>query len=913
MLVGRTLETGVIDRLIADARAGRGSALAVRGDAGVGKSVLLEYARTAADGFLVLDGVGIESEVELAFAGLHQVLHPVLARLDALPAPQAVALRAALALSEEMVAEPFRVALGVLGLLSAAAEEQPVLCLVDDAQWLDHASAAALLFVARRLEAEPVALLFGARDDPTRPFATSGIRELRPAPLSQPDAVALVAERMGPLAAPAAVDWVVAHAAGNPLALLDLPQALTAGQRTGREPMSGALPPPTSVDKAYLEQVGRTPQAVRQLLLLAAAEETGDRATIAAAATQLGLDLADLSLAEADGLVRVELDRVVFRHPLVRSAVYRGAQFVDRERAHRTLADVLRVPADADRRAWHRAAATSGTDDEVAAELEATAERARQRAGYAGAAAALERAAHLSSDGTDRVRRLLSAARAAWQAGEPDRTRALLDAAEPHVAEPGQRAVCDQLRGHIEVRSGSLLRATSLLLVGARAVAPHDPHQALDMLLDAGMAAIRSGNLADMAQIGSLAAGLEYSNDADRSISGIVVGLGSILTGARGVDLAKLHDDIVSCRYSDDPHVLGWAAIGAAALGEDAVQREMLDRAAAVARASGAVDTLVDVLEGAVGAAMTGSRYSVASEASEGLRLAREVGLPNAASFHQAVLGLLAGLAGQADTCRAYAAEIRESARASGMATANTIAQRGVALLDLVSGSPDETITRLVALRSAPPGESQPFGVLLATADLVEAYVQTGRRAEAREAFGPLAGFATATAPAWARALAARCRALLADGAEAEVAYLEALHLFGTVDRSFDKNRTQLLYGSFLRRQRRRADARDHLRAAVNGFELLGAEPWAERARVELRATGETARKRDPSTLTQLTPQEMQIARLVGEGNSNKDVATQLFLSPRTVEYHLAKVFAKLGISSRADLIRQAAILEPAG
>jgi DNA-binding CsgD family transcriptional regulator len=913
MLVGRSRETEILERLLNGARSGRGGAVVVRGEAGVGKSALLRFARDSAQDFFVLQAVGIESEAELSFAGLHQLLHPVLGRLDGLPAPQAAALRAALALSDELVAEPFRVALGVLGLLSTVADEQPVLCLVDDAQWLDHASAAALLFVARRLEAEPVALLFAARDDPARPFPAPGIHEMRPEALSDGDALALVAERLGPTAAPAAIDWVLTNAAGNPLALLDLPQALTAEQRIGREPLSGALPPPTSVDKAYLERVARAPAAVRQLLLLAAAEESGDRATINAAATALGLDVTDLSLAEADGLVRVELDRVVFRHPLVRSAVYRGAQFVDRERAHRTLAEVLHRPGDADRRAWHRAAATSGTDDEVAAELEATAERARRRAGYSGAAVALQRAAQLSSDGTDRVRRLLAAARAAWQAGEPERTTALLNAAEPLVTDPRQRATRDQLRGHLEVRAGSLLRASSLLLAGAGAVAPHDPHQALDMLLDAGMAAIRSGNLGDMATAAQLAASLEHADDADRSISDIVVGVGSILIGAGGVDVGQLRDAIVRCRDSDDPHVLGWAAVGAAALGEDAAQRELLDRAAAVARTSGAVDTLVDVLEGAVGAAMTASRYSVAAEASEGLRLAREVGLPNAASFHQAALGLLAGLAGQDETCRAYAAEINESVRTSGLATANTIAQRGVALLDLVSGSPEETIARLVALRAAPPGEAQPFGVLLATPDLVEAFIQAGRRDEARDAFGPLAGFAASAAPSWARALAARCRALLADGAEAEAAYVEALELFGTVDRSFDRARTQLLYGSYLRRQRRRADARDQLRAAIDGFERLSAEPWAERARIELRASGETARKRDPSTATKLTPQELQIARLVGEGNSNKDVATQLFISPRTVEYHLAKVFTKLGITSRAELIRHSAALEPVG
>ncbi len=915
MLVGRSLEIAAVDRLMSDARSGRGGALVVRGEAGVGKSVLLEQARAAADGFLVLQVVGIESEAELAFAGLHQLLHPVIDRVDTLPAPQAAALRAAFALSDETVAERFRTSLGALGLLAAAADERPVLCLADDAQWLDQASAAAILFVARRLEAERLAILFAARDDDVAPFDAPGVRELRLEPLRDSDARALATARLGDAAAATAVDWVLANANGNPLALVELPQALTPDQASGREPLVGVLPPATSVERAFLNQLRRLPASVQQLLLVAASEETGDRATIARAADALGFAALELSIAETHGLVTVGLDQIVFRHPLVRSAVYRGAPFAERERVHRTLADVLDGPADADRRAWHRAAATSGADDDVADELEATAERARTRGGFSGAATALERAARLSAAPEARARRLVHAGRAAWRAGQLRRATTLLDAAGPVLDDPLLRADREHVRARIEARSGSMLSAGSRLLAAAAKVSRRDPHRSLEMLLDAGLMAGRSGDLACMGQAAAIAASLPRGEDSTEAVlRDLLVGVGNLMLGRGAADASRIRAAVARAGESDDVHVLAWAAAGASTIGEGAVETAILGRARAIARASGAVDTLVDLLETVVASAFIAGRYySVAAEATEGLRLAREVGLKNPLMFHLAALGVMAGLNGDDDVCRANAAEVSRTISASGMANANSLAQWGVALLDLARGSPDKTVTRLEAMRAAPLGESHPFGVLIETPDLVEAYVQTGRRDEADAAFAPLKAFAAGDAPAWGRAMAARCRALLADGDEAERAFEDALALLASLNRRFDRARTHLLIGAFLRRQRRRGDARTHLRTAVETFERLGAEPWAERARVELRATGETARKRDPSTVTQLTPQEMQIARLVGAGSSNKDVATQLFLSPRTVEYHLAKVFTKLGIASRADLIRQAAVLEPVG
>jgi DNA-binding CsgD family transcriptional regulator len=651
---------------------------------------------------------------------------------------------------------------------------------------------------------------------------------------------------------------------------------------------------------------------VRLQLLVAAAEATGDRATITAAAQRLGLDTDDLEIADAQGLISVDLDRVTFRHPLVRSAVYRSAGIRDRQRVHLALADVLAGPAQADRRAWHRAAATVGTDDEVADELEATAERAHSRAGYSGAATALERAAALSGRAGERQRRLVRAARWAWQAGEPDRALALLGELGPSTADPGLRAEQDHIRGLVEMGCGALLTAGAILLSGADAIAAHDPHKALEMLLDAGSTAGRSGNFVHMAQVGRRAAALPTTSDAkDELLRDLLVGVGGFIEGRTAEEAPRIRDAISRAGAFDDPRVLSWAAVGAATIGETAVETAILSRALATARSSGSVDSLVLMLEASTSSAHVSGRYSIAAEAEEGLRLAGEIGLSNARTAFVAVLCWIAGLEGRDDACRSAAAEVAAAARTGGMANSHSIAQWAVALLDLARGVPDQTRTRLTALHAAPAGEAHPFFVVMSTADLVEACLLTGRQEEAAASFAPLDRFAGPGAPIWALALAARCRALLADGSEADEAFEDALrHLFG-VSRPFDRARTQLAYGQYLRRQRRRSDAREHLRAALGGFERLGAEPWAERARVELRATGEAARKRDPSTLTQLTPQELQIARLVAEGQSNKEVATQLFLSRRTVEYHVAKVFAKLGISSRADLIRQAAILEP--
>jgi DNA-binding CsgD family transcriptional regulator len=892
MLVGRADECAALAALLDAAREGRGSARVLRGEAGVGKSALLAEAGAIADDVTVLRARGVESEAELAFAGLHQLLRPLLGGVEALPAPQAAALRSAFALSDEPGGERFPVSLAALSLLSEAAAERPVLCLVDDLPWLDQPSAEAVLFCARRVEAEAVVVLVTVRDDPDGPVAIDGVDDLRLGPLGADDARALLRADL----APEARDWVLATAAGNPLALVELPAALP--PPGGAAALDPALTAPTTVEATYRARVDALPADVRALLLVAACEDVGDRATVVAAADRLGAGPEALAGAEVSGLLRLGRDRLDLAHPLARSALLRGAGPVDREAAHRALADVLVGPEHADRRAWHRAATVAGTDDAVAAELEATAERAGRRGGHATASAALERAAELSAGVDDRSRRRTAAARAAWHAGQPQRTLLLADRALVDAPDERERAELAYLRGMVELRCGSVRLAGDLLLDAAGAVEPFHPDQAHQLLLDAGSAAAKAG---DGRRLGEIAARLPTDRDLRARL---LAGMAGLVDDPGGADTAALEVAIGEAADTTHPRALTWAAMAAACLGHPA-EPVLLRRAIDAARATRAVDTLVFVLETVVNAAMMAGRYDrIEVDASEGLRLAREYGLVNAVTEHQAALALVAGIQGRDDDCRRLAADVDAATRRSHLADARTAAAWGVALLDLGQGRLADAVARLTALGDASPGVTHRLVLLPAQADLVDGFLRTGEVERAEATAARLATAAPAGAPSWLSALAARCRGQVATGEEAEVAFQEALRLHGDGDRAWDRARTELAYGEHLRRERRRADARDHLRDALATFEWLGAAPWVERARHELRATGETVRPRDVSPLEALTPQELQIAGLVARGLSNKDVAAQVFLSPRTVEYHLGKVFTKLGLSSRAELVR---------
>ena len=903
MLVGRSRETEAVDRLLEAARTGKSGVLVVRGEAGLGKTAMLDYAAAQAAEMTVLSAVGVEAESDLAFAGLHQILRPILSRIEELPSRQAAALRSAFSLSSETVDDRFGVSLAVLGLLADAADDRPVVCLVDDVQWLDGASVDALLFAARRLDAEALGILLTIRESHGGSDLAAGFAELRLSALGRSEARELVEARLGADVAPGAIEWVVENANGNPLALVELPEALSPDQLSGQEPLTGALPPPTSIEQTYLARAELLSPAARTMLLIAAAEGTGDRQTIGRAAVELGVDPNTLAAAEAIDLIRVQAERLEFRHPLARSAVYRAARFPEREGVHRALAKVLESGAEADRRAWHRAAATVGPDPEVADELERTATRARVRSGHAAAAAALERAADLSAEPESQTRRLVGAADAAWHAGQPKRATALLDQAAPLVRDPHVRAQLDNLRGQIEWRSGSIVEACSLLMAGAERITTLEPQTALEMLFAAEITALVIGDSAAAAKAADRAAALPHADhERDAIVADLIVATAG-LVGATVRDAPCLPAALDRANEFEDPLLLARAAFGAAVAGDEVREAELNRHAVANARASGAIDALVQALTTeAVGGLLDG-RFSVRPEAAEGLRLAREIGLTNGKNPFLAVLAWFAAVAGEDEDCRSYAAEAA-AARATGAAMGVSIAEWALALLDLGRGRPDQAASRLIELGAAPPGIRNPFVVALATPDLVEACVRAGRRDEATEAYAAVeAWLAHPGAPTWALALKARCRSQLADGNARAEECLKAVELLGE-RRPFDVARTKLLLGEHLRRNSMPLAAREHLRSAWKTFELLDAAPWADLARAELRAAGETTRPRDPAALAQLTPQELQVAQFAGQGLSNKEIGTQLFLSPRTVEYHLRKVFMKLGIASRVELIR---------
>jgi DNA-binding CsgD family transcriptional regulator len=905
VLYGRDAERAEIAALLEAARDSRSGVLVLRGEPGIGKTALLEDTRQRAHDMHVLSARGLESESELPFAGLHQLIRPALHLLERLPAPQCAALQGALGLASRPGNDRFLISVACLTLLSELAERRPVLCLVDDVQWLDTPSTDALLFVARRLKAEAIVMLFAAREADGGRFEARALRDLELRGLDPESAASLIAGGVGGDIAPSVRELLVEQAGGNALALVELPAAFTTAQLAGQQPLPETLPLTPDVERLFLERVRRLPDSTQELLLIVAADDTGRLGTVMRAAQGLGIAAEALARAEDSGVVSVRGTSLELRHPLVRSAVYQGASSGQRRAVHVALADALADEQQADQRAWHRAAAALGPDGDVADELENTAERARLRSGHAAAAAALSRAAELSTDPELKARRLVGAARAAWHAGQPERASALLDEASQIASGERLRAELAFVRGEIQFQCGVLLDACETLMSGATELVEIDPRRALEMLFDAANAGENAGDYASVARAVQRAKALPRTADAtDALLRDLLVGVGGLLGGTTPGEVPLMRDGIARADDLDEPIWILWAAFGASAIGDHAKGAELLRRAVALARTSGAVDLLTRALLVVAVEGIFEGRFAVGAEAAEGLRLAREAGLRNTTSAFHAILAWLAAVRGEEGECRMHAAEATGEARATGMALANSIAEWALSLIDLASGRVDETAARLEAVRSGPPGIGHPYISLMLVPDLVEACVRAGRDKQARTALAALESFANPQAPAWSLALVARCRALLSHGDDSERAFLDALKLHTQSIRGFDRARSELLYGEFLRRERRRTDAREPLRAALNGFEHLGAQPWAERARTELRASGETARKRDPSTIDQLTPQERQIARLVAEGLSNKEVAAQLFLSPRTIDYHLRNVFAKLGITSRTQLAR---------
>src|SRR5262245_59565484 len=653
VLYGRHQECAAVDRLLRAAREGHSGVLVLLGEAGVGKSALLAYAADAACGMTVLRAAGVEAEVELPFAALHQLLRPLLSRLGHLPAAQAATLRAAFGLAAapgdhepagDRPGDRFLLSVGVLSLLADAAEQRALLCLLDDAHRLDQASADALVFTGRRLGAEGIGLLFAARDAEPRRFDAPGLPELRLSGLDSAAASDLLAAAAPAAPAAGVRKRLLAAAGGNPLALLELPAALSAAQLAGRAPLPDPLPVGAGVERAFAERAGRLPATARTMLLLAAADDTGEAATVLRAAQAWGLDAGALGRAEADRLIRVQGARVEFRHPLVRSAVYRAATFAERRAVHLALADALDGAGQADRRAWHRAAAAVGPDEPTAAELERSAGRARARGGHAATAAALERAAELTGEDPARARRMAAAAEAAWLAGRQQWAQELARRADRLDPPPRLRADLQELRARIELWCGSPVQAHRLLAGAAAAIADADPEKAALLLLQAGRAAWVAGDVAATAEAGRRLGTLAVPEDTPARLVGLVlVGLAGLMTGDTSQAAPLLREVAASAQTAGTPLQLGFAGSAAMFAGDDAVAADLLGRAVAAARAAGAVGTLPWLLQLLAYFQAWTSRWPLAvASASEGLRLATETGQDNAAAYHHAVLAWVA-------------------------------------------------------------------------------------------------------------------------------------------------------------------------------------------------------------------------------------------------------------------------------
>jgi DNA-binding CsgD family transcriptional regulator len=898
-LADRRRERGVLDRLVADVRAGESRTLVVRADPGMGKTALLDYLAERASGCRVVRVAGMQSEMELVFAGLHQLCTPLHGRLKHLPAPQRAALQTAFGLSTGPAPDRFLVGLAVLGLLSEAAAERPLLCLIDDEQWLDQTSAQVLGFVARRLAAEPVGLVFAARAPGDE---LAGLPELELSGLEDRDARALLDSVLtGPLDARVR-DQIVAETGGNPLALLELPRGLTATELAGGFGLPGAHALPGRIEEGFRRRLEALPPHARTLVQLAAADPCGDPTLVWRAAEQLGLPPDAAAPAVDAGLVDFGV-RVRFRHPLTRAAAYRSATARRRQEMHAALAAATDAVADPDRRAWHRAQAAAGPDEEVAAELEHCAGRARARGGLAAAAAFLERSVLLSVDRPRRSGRALAAAHANVQAGAFGTALDLLETAESGALDDVQSAMADLLRGQIVFASGMGSDAPPLLLKAAKRLEPLDLRLARETYLDAWHAALFAGRLAgagDLLEVSRAARALPLP-DPPRPIDLLLDGLAQLITDGRAAAVPTLRR---AARAFSSAHLSldeglrqGWMAQAAAtAMWDDEGWRATLHRQARLARGAGALERLpIDLSALAMATAWSGDLPAAESLIVEVEAVSEATGsriAPYAAM-------LLAALRGKEAEAAALIDATVQEASAGGQGVAVTHAHWAGAILYNGLGRYDQALTVAEAASRDTPGL---YVSMWALPELVEAASRTGKAELADDALARLAETTRPGETDFGLGVEARSRALLAKGRSAEGHYREAIERLGRTRLRPELARAHLLYGEWLRRENRRTDARGKLRTAHRMLSALGAEAFAERARRELLATGETVRKRTVETVDGLTTQEAYIARLAGDGHTNPEIAAQLFISARTVEWHLRKVYTKLGIGSRREL-----------
>ncbi|MFG1658172.1 AAA family ATPase [Micromonospora chersina] len=906
-LRGRGPELAALERVLAEAGAGSSAVLVLRGQAGIGKTALLDYAAGRATGFRTIVIAGIESEMELPFAGLHQLCAPMLGRLPELPGPQHDALSVAFGLREGEAPNRFLVGLAVLSLLGSATEDQPLACFIDDAQWLDDGSKQVLAFVARRLMAESVALIFALREpDDNRELA--GLPKLMVEGLGEPDARALLASAVRVPLDPLVRDRIVAEAHGNPMALLQVPRAFAPAELAGGFGLSGRLPLASCIEDVFHQKFRSLPQDSQRLLLIAAAEPTGDVGLLRRAASLQEVPWDAAAPAETAGLVEFD-GRVRFYHPLVRSAVYQRTSAPDRRAAHRALEQVTDPHRDRDRRAWHRAHAATSPDEGIAVDLERSAGRAQGRGGAAAAASFLRRAAELTPDPSRRITRALAAAELNIDAGGAEAADTLLAVAEAGPLDDLQRARLERLRARLVFSQQRCSDAPRLLLDAAHRLAPLDAALARDTLLEAFGAAIFAGRLS--AGPGQRAVAEAARQASPRTTPLPVDGLldamaGLIIDGyAAGVDALRrvLHivQQELKCGATDADKRWLWLAFGlipeplAPELWDDDAWREMGAAAVRIARETGALSVLPMALT------YTACYHVFAGEFDTAAALIDEATTISQASggapimYTSVVLGAWRAKEPQArDLIKTTIEEV--GARGEGRTV--SLAEYANAVLYNGLGRYDAALA--AATRACRYEDLGLYGWALV--ELIEAATRSGQVGAAAAALDKLTERTGASGTEWALGVEASSRALLSDGEDAEALYREGIEHLGRSRIVLHLARTRLLYGEWLRRHNRRQESRTQLRAAYEVFSRIGADGFAERARKELLATGETVRKRTAETVTELTSQEAQIARLARDGHTNAEIAAQMFISPRTVEWHLGNVFSKLGVRSRRQL-----------
>ncbi|HEY2443929.1 MAG TPA: AAA family ATPase [Streptosporangiaceae bacterium] len=897
MLLGREQERREIEIALARARSGESAALALVGEPGIGKTALLDHAAELAAGMQLLRARGIESEAQIPFASLLELMRPALGLLELIPEPQVAALEGALALRPGSAQERFAVGAATLSLLAAYAEQGPVAVLVDDANWLDESSAQALLFAFRRLVADPIAVLVAVREGEPSLLDGADLPTIRVSGLTSSEAALLL-----PGLPAQTASRLHGATAGNPLALLELGSD---HRDLELAPQGAPVLVSAKISRAFLRRAGTLDDDARQALVLAASSESGDLPMLERAAAKLGISLSGLAVAESAGLVRLHAGSVEFSHPLARSAIYADAPAGQRRAAHRALAAAL-PDRDADRRAWHLAVSAVGTDDSASAALEQAGDRSRDRSAYPGACAAFERAALLAADTERRARLLWQAAESGWLAGLADRAVELLGQARAATSDPGQLVQIDQLAGHIATRRGPVMRAHAILTAAAERA---DPERAVVMLAEAASACLYAGNAAELLSVAERAQARLPGAPSPRArfLAAIAVGMGRVLGGNAAAGAAAIHEAITlaenSAELRSDLRLLPWLAIGPMFLRETGAGRSLLEHTQRTARAHAAVGALPFVLNLVARDQATTDRWAIAEATyTEAIDLARESGQRCELTFGLAGLAWLQARRGREPECRAHAAEALDLGGQLGMRLHQVWVIAALGELELGCGDPGRAAGHFEHQQQQLCDLAITDADLSPAAELVDAYLRLGLGDAAQRVAAQFATAASAKGQAWSLARALRCRGLLAAGTGFAVHFEQAMRLHEQTPDAFEAARTRLAYGERLRRARNRVLAREQLRAALDVFERLDARPWADRARTELAASGETRRQRGPSTIDELTPQELRIALLLAGGKTTRETAAALFLSPKTVEYHLRHVYQKLDIHSRDEL-----------